>query len=63
MAYQKCAFPSCDRYSLGPAKQYVGSSTSESEVHMLRFGSDMQCLCGLHYNDQFKSTQLAHQKL
>ena len=51
---QKCAFLSCDSDSLGPVKQYVRLSTTESEVIMLRIGSDMKCLCGPHYNDYFK---------
>ena len=62
MASQKCAFPSCDSFSLGPAKHYVGFSRSESEVLMLRFGSDMKRLCGPHYNDQFKKYISWHNK-
>ena len=62
MASQKCAFPSCDSFSLGPAKHYVGFSRSESEVLMLRFGSDTNCLCGPHYNNQFKKYISWHNK-
>ena len=62
MASQKCALPSCDSDSSGPAKQYVDLTTSESEVLMLRFGNDMKCLCGPHYNDQFKKYISWHNK-